>query len=113
MIGHYLSNNNENATVPILPKKFGTKLGRSQEIASRIFSYSRHRQEIIAPRAHVFDMAGPAWLQTTRRRPSLIRLRCPHLGMCCNTCINRSTLHRSSIIKQVDNILILVEIKKN
>jgi hypothetical protein len=36
-------------------------LQQSQEIASRIFfSYSRHRQEIIAPRAHVFEMAGPA-----------------------------------------------------
>jgi hypothetical protein len=30
MIGHYLPNNNENDTVPILPKKNGTKLGLTE-----------------------------------------------------------------------------------
>jgi hypothetical protein len=53
MIGHYLPNNNENATVPILPKKFGTKLGLC---LNQFVHYTKKRFPIISNLRYMYGV---------------------------------------------------------
>jgi hypothetical protein len=67
MIGHYLPNNNENATVPFCQKKIGTKLGPCMR---RIESIALARPSVRPSTTHRYSTCRPAYVHAAARQRS-------------------------------------------